>query len=639
MSSDASNLPLFPSLKTIAIVSAVFIAAGLFVYGPSLGNQFVTWDDELLITENQTIKTLSVGSIKQAFTSYDPELYIPLTFVSYQIDHAIGGEDPFVYHLHSIGLHIVNALLVTLLLFLLFNQPWIPIFCGLLFLVHPLNVEAAAWASARKDVLSMFFSLGSLITYCWYCLRSQRKWLWASIAFFVLALGAKVTIILLPLALVLIDAHYHRPLDRRLFIEKIPFALLTIAFGIIAMFGKGKVLAASSTASKFWLGLKSIAVSLGHFIWPSNLSVMYPQTTPVSLFSPDIALSAVVVIVLAVLIVLSLKRTPRVLIGAAFFMLMLLPTFINVTKGGDTYFTSDRYVYAAMIGLLYVVATLIEWLHNRPVSYRFQSKRTNLIAGILVLIIGIFAVQARTQALTWRTSETLYVSVIESYPAAHAAHNNLGLEYLAQGKFTDAEQEFMKSLIIRDDPYARLNLASAYLKLNRPADAMREYQQVIDADPSHATAYYGLGTIAQSQGKVDEAADYYAKAIEKDPKQSMAYNNLGAIMLRRENWAAAIDAFSHAIAINPEFPEAEYNLGVAYEQNGQLAEAIQAYEAATALNPNDIYALLGSARLYFKTGNLRIAADRVLTILKKDPGNAEAIELGKQIQAASVQAR
>ena len=86
-------------MKQIIYVILAFFALTFLVYGMSLGNDFVRWDDGLLIYENPIIREISPWSITSAFTTYDPELYIPLTLLSYQFDYLIAGSNPFMYHL------------------------------------------------------------------------------------------------------------------------------------------------------------------------------------------------------------------------------------------------------------------------------------------------------------------------------------------------------------------------------------------------------------------------------------------------------------------------------------------------------------------------------------------------------------
>jgi hypothetical protein len=129
----------------------------LLIYGVSLMNGFVVWDDALLVVNNPIAHGLTWMNIKAAFTSYDPELYIPLTFLSFQINYALGGLAPFGYHLGNLLLHFGSVLLVAWAIFGITKNRATAIITALLFAVHPINVEAVAWVSGRKDVLAAFF--------------------------------------------------------------------------------------------------------------------------------------------------------------------------------------------------------------------------------------------------------------------------------------------------------------------------------------------------------------------------------------------------------------------------------------------------------------------------------------------------
>ncbi len=169
---------------------AGLIALLLAVYGSLvLHGNFVLWDDNNLITNNTHIQGLTFANIGYNFTHFDPELYIPLTFLTYQFDYAFGGLDASFFHFTNLLLHTLNALLVTLLLYQLTKKRWIAVLCGLLFAVHPLNVEAVAWASARKDLLSTFFFFLSCFTYLRYRSEQSASSYWWSVVFFFFGVG------------------------------------------------------------------------------------------------------------------------------------------------------------------------------------------------------------------------------------------------------------------------------------------------------------------------------------------------------------------------------------------------------------------------------------------------------------------
>src|SRR3989338_4850543 len=188
----------FVTRREAAIYVGVLFAALFIVYGHSLWNGFVNWDDGLLIYENPIVQEFSFRSIYTAFTSYDPELYIPLTLLSYQWNHVVGGLNPFVYHLTNLILHAFNALFVAWIALLLGKNKWIAAVTGLIFALHPLHTEAVVWASSRKDVLAAFFALLSIGLYLLYQESGDRRSYLGSLVMFLLALLSKVSVILLP---------------------------------------------------------------------------------------------------------------------------------------------------------------------------------------------------------------------------------------------------------------------------------------------------------------------------------------------------------------------------------------------------------------------------------------------------------
>src|SRR3989338_2522386 len=120
----------------------------LFLYLPSLNSEFVALDDELLILDNPTAHGLTWENIQHAFTSYDHELYIPLTLLTYQIEYSLFGQNPIFYHITNLLLHLANTLLLFVLLRKFANEST-AFLAALLFGIHPINTEAVMWASAR----------------------------------------------------------------------------------------------------------------------------------------------------------------------------------------------------------------------------------------------------------------------------------------------------------------------------------------------------------------------------------------------------------------------------------------------------------------------------------------------------------
>lgn len=618
-------------IAALAVFGSVFL-----VYGSTLGHEFVTWDDMGLIKENPNVREMTFSTVKQVFTSYDPELYIPLTFLSYQVDYTLGGGSPAPFHLTNIILHALNALLVIWLLYLPLGNGIIAFGLGLLFALHPLNTEAVAWMSARKDTLSTFFFLIALIAYLLFDERKDARMYVASLCAFLLGLLAKVMIVTLPVVLILLDLLRGKPITKRSLIEKAPFFALSVLFGIIALFGKKEILVSSTLWQKILMAGKSTAFYLEKFFLPSDLSVMYPYGKTITTFSVDFLLPLAITVLLIAAIVWFWKKKRAVSVGLAWFLLTLVPTFTNFAKGGEIYVASDRYAYVPMIGLLIAIGAIASaWLAQSGGVREYASKQRSL-GTVTIFVLILFAWRSSVQASTWQTSETLYKNVLRSYPAAQAAHNNLGMEYLVQGKPDDALKQFDLALAIRSDPRTKVNRASALLRKGMTDAAMKEYEEVVRLAPDLPDGHYGIGNIHRSAGRLHEAVIGYKRALAADPTYTNALNNLGAVYIQLQEWDKAIATLQKSIELHPEFAASYYNLAGAYERSGMKAEAEAAYREAIRLEPEDADALASLATLVYDRGEIDEAAQLLMRALAIRDNNPIAIDLVLRMKADGV---
>ena len=150
---------------TTAICFALAVVTFL-VYSPMLWHGFVNYDDPDYITGNAHITSgLTWENVVWAFTSSEAANWHPLTWISHMIDCQLFGLNPAGHHLTNLLFHIANTLLLFLLLEKLTGALWRSFFVAALFAWHPLHVESVAWASERKDVLSAFFWMLTLLAY------------------------------------------------------------------------------------------------------------------------------------------------------------------------------------------------------------------------------------------------------------------------------------------------------------------------------------------------------------------------------------------------------------------------------------------------------------------------------------------
>jgi protein O-mannosyl-transferase len=612
-------------------VLGVFIALALVVYGRSLSGGFVTWDDPMLVTENPNITSLDFRTLKAVFTSYDPELYIPLTFVSYQLDHLAAGMNPMMFRVTGLALHTLNAGLVSLILFLLFGSGTSAVLLGALYLVHPLNAEAVAWISARKDLLSGFFFLASLSCYLLWRSAAGRKWYVLTPVFLLLALLSKVMAVTLPVTLLLVDLLEGRRDWPRMLKEKAHLFALSFVFGIVALFGKTVAIESSTFLQKALMAAMSTAFYVWKFFLPFGLSFAYPYNGPIALTSSAFWLPIATCIALAGLAWAARRTVPLLTFGLAFFIVTLVPTFTNFYKGGDVYFASDRYVYIPILGLLTAAAAGLQHLLRRTSS---RAQLPGIVAAGAATLVA--AGLAAAQAQVWQDSFTLYSHAIRHYPESRAALHNLGMEYLKAGMPEEALTQFALAQSVKDDPRTRVSRAAALVSLKKYDEARSSYLSVIGSDRDEPDAYYGLGNIEYRLGRYREAIPYYRKALEAKPDYTNALNNLGGVYIALEDWRNAIQVLEESVRIRPGFPESHYNLGGAYEADGRYADAERSYRAAVDLDPEDADALASLATLVYARGEIDEAAGLLQRALQSDDANPAARRLLEKMRRDGV---
>ncbi len=635
MTSDANAVSL-PSSKILLAIAGCFFALTFAVYGTSLTNEFVRWDDGLLISENPAIREMSPRSVAWVFSHYDPELYIPLTFVAYQLDFAIGGTNPFIYHFTSLFFHTLNALLVLLFIYLLNGRKWVALFTALLFALHPLHTEAVAWASALKDVLSGFFFLASLNTYLLHTkklsatsYKLSARWYWSSVVLFLLGLLSKVSIIMLPLVLLLVDFYQEEKKWKENILNKVPYFFLSVFFGIVALYGKSESIGDTSLLDTVFMAFRSSFFYLQKLFVPIDFSVLYPAAPSISISSPEY-LIPFIAISLSALLLIFFRKQKVLLFGALFFLLMILPSFQNFAKDGDYFFASDRYAYLGSIGILFLVVTFLEWARRR---FTLPASSTKiLVAAVLI----IFAVMTYRQTKVWNDSKSLFAHTIALYPDHNArAYNNLGNIYRREEKTEEAIAMFQKAIAISPRPRSFSNLGAVYRKEGRIKDALDQYQKAIEIDPNDADPYFGLGLVYAQAGDLQKAMDSYRAAIDRDPLYAEAYSNMGAIYAAAGDMKQAIKMYQEAINADSLFVQAYFNLAVAFTKIGRTEEAIQAYESTIQINPEIIAARINLGILYYNQGRMADARKEFRTVLRLDPGNAAARQALNQIGPSS----
>jgi len=635
-------------------------------YVTSNRHEFVNPDH---VTSNRhVLEGPTWANIHWAFTTGHASNWHPLTWISHMVDARPFGENPAGHHFTSVLIHSLNAGLLFWLLRLMTGSLWRSLMVAALFALHPLRVESVAWVSERKDVLSTLFFLLTLFAYTIYVrtldpgtlrpenvrlkpegksrkskvkdiepstrggrrLRS-RPWLWyfLALALFALGLMSKPMLVTVPFLLLLLD---YWPLNRlrfgaeqgigrqfvRLAAEKIPFLALSIASSVVTFMVQregGAVSTSLPLGPRLGNAVISYVRYLEKFVWPADLSVLYPHPGYWPVWQ---VIGAVFVLVaVSALVVWQMRRAPYLFTGWFWFVGMMVPVIGIVQVGIQS--MADRYTYTTMIG----VALAVVWAAADLLRNRERAGRRGWMAG-LILVVAFAAVTVR-QIGYWRDSGTLFRRAVEVTRNNYLAYNNLGFYLSNRGAVDEAILNYRKSLEINPNYEDALNnMGHALASQRKFTEAIPYYEAALRVRPNHVEVHNNYGNALSEVGRGDEAIRHYEFALEQKPDHADAHNNLGIALAMKGQLDVAIGHFREAIRFKPKYASAHSNLGNAYAVQGKREEAIREYQECLRLNPSDPQAHNNLGNVMAEQGNFTKAVEHYEQALKLNTANPEA---------------
>jgi protein O-mannosyl-transferase len=645
--------PFFPSRRRAFVFALVLAVVTIFAYRPAWNGGFL-WDDDVYITNNELL-TAPDGLRRIWFSLDSPSQYFPLVYTTFRVEHAIWGLDPTGYHWVNLLLHVANALLVWLVLARLkVPGAWL---AGAIFALHPVQVESVAWITERKNVLMGFFFLLALLAWIAFVDgRTKRPWLFYGLALilYLLALSAKTTACTLPAALFLILWLQRTPIRWKRVFQIIPFLVLGIAMGMLAMWWERYHQGTSRAVFTFLSPIERVLVAsravwfyLSKLIWPSNLTFIYPRwdIAPTHLLNYAWLLAGV--IACGALYFLRRYWGRSVEVAAGFFVVTLSPVlgFIMLYTFRYT-FVADHYQYLACIGPIALASAGLANLADT-----FKSGRA-LILSTALCVVAVLATLTWRQAAMYGDIDTLWRTTLARNSGCWMAHNNLGMVLFEKGQLDEAIRHYRRTLEMQPDFWdADYNLGTALLGKGQVDEAIFYCDKAVRMEPNDPDAHVAFANALLQKKRTDDAIAHYQKAVAIRPDYFFARYGLGHALLEKGKLDAAIEHSRAALLIQPNNADCHTVLAIALDEKGQWAEAIQHYEKALEISPQSISALNNLAWLLAAGSNASLRngaraiqfaqqADQlsggtnVLVLRTLAAAYAEAGQFGKAIETA-----
>ncbi|MFN0150241.1 MAG: tetratricopeptide repeat protein [bacterium] len=580
---------------------AILVAVIVLVFGRGVRHEFVDWDDGPNIFENPGLNPVTPSSVAAFWSAPYAKLYAPLTYTAWSAiaafaprDAVRGRLDASLFHLANLALHAIAACLVFVLLRAIVRVDLAAMCGAIVFALHPVQVEAVAWATGLKDLLSGVFALTAIALYLHASAersddpnrfggpsRAMTGLALATIAFF-LALLAKPSATVVPILTWLLERGRGDARTRRVAPILVAWCAIAVVWAIVTMRAQpgGSLAAGSPLWHRPLIACDAIAFYLGKLAWPAALAADYGRTPKRVVAEGLFVAPCVALIALVAAAWLSRRRTRQFFAAIALFAAALLPVLGLIPFGFQEYSTvADRYLYLAMLGPAMAVA--------------FVAARANPRAVVVstIVLACVLGVRSARQVGVWRDTRTLFEHALGVNPRSWVANTGLGVVAARDG---------------------------------RDADAARFYSDAIRANPDYADAHYNLGLVAGKGGDGAEAKRLFSEAIRLRADFADAHNALGVILAREGRIDDAASAYEAALASKPRFGAAHANLGALLAKAGRYDEALDHLRAAIRLQPGDARARNNAGGVLARLGRTREAAEEFRAAASADPDSWEA---------------
>jgi len=616
------------------LIPLLVLAAGVAAYHDCLQNAFI-FDDLPYIVENRSIRSWPPREILTESTR-------PVIGLSFAVNHALGGLDPWGYRLVNVGIHLVAALLLYGVVRRSLEAQaarWKRAgssacaagIVAMLWVAHPLQTQSVTYIWQRCESLMGMFYL--LTLYC--VIRSHTsahaiRWSAAAVISCALGMASKEEMVTAPVVVLLYDrvflAGSWNELARR---RRGLYAGLAGTWLILAI-----LMARGTTRTGIWKAtwlpgyeklspgsyLLTQAGVILHYLrlaaWPDRLCLDYRSVWPVARAVTDAWPALILVGGLLLMTALAWRRRPALGFVGVWFFLILSPTSSFVPLE-DLVFEHRMYLPLAAVIVLGVVAS-IALLDRLPGEGRWLKWGSGAVALALVITLATVTTRRnldyRSPLSIWQDTVTKapnnpraqhglgfaladrgriqeamahYAEALRIEPSSSEVHNNLGIALARRGRIEEAMTHFREALRIEPNyAEAHYNWGIALDRGGRVEEAMAHFREALRIRPNYVEAHNDLGIALDRGGRVEEAMAHYAEALRIEPSSSGVHNNLGIALGRRGRIEEAMTHFREALRIEPNYAEAHYNWGLSLQGLGRSEEAMAQFREALRANPD-----------------------------------------------------
>jgi len=579
----------------------------------------------LLREEQQQIDSLQQGIVFEKSFPKDNDDEAPLYIKTIL---------PYVNHFVNILLFAITACFLFKLMWRLFLvrdvSGWkllfnVPVITTLLFVAHPVHVEAIANIKGRDEIMTFLGSLMALFyTLRWLDTR-QRKYLLITFLCFLGGAFSKENAITF-LALIPLTVYFCTPYKLKdNFIALLP----SLAAALIFLIVRGSIIVGGIPEETEFMNnpflhmrvdekWASIIYVLGRYLWllifPHPLTTdYYPWHVPKSSFGDiEVWLSFVIYLGIFIFMLWSMSKKRKNKYGYAIaWFLIPLSIVSNVFVMIGT-FMNERFVYISSVGFCLAIAILL--IQNMPNWIKNVSLYRGVVIGFLMIVVGLYSIKTITRNPDWHNDFKLSTTDVKvSYNSAKANYDAARVYNIKMHSETDS---------LTRNFYTR----QIYKYSKRAVEIHPAYENALLL---YAWANNTLGMHPDSASfyPLEKSAQALLQAIRRNPNNSFAFNSLSTITQGMNNVAQRVQVWEEAYAYAPNRAETNYQLACIYgKEMGLLEKSLPLFEKSLSLNSNQINVMIDLGVLYGMMGNNLKAVELLTKAYVAEPNNLAVLK-------------
>jgi tetratricopeptide (TPR) repeat protein len=639
----------------MAVASAAAVA-----YLPALSQGFVLGDDHNNFVFNPSWRGLGRQQLEWMWTTFHLGHWQPLTWMTFGAEYGLWGMTPGEpyppegprYHLLNLVLHAATAWLVYEIFRRLLRTCGAPVGEGALdscaavaaalWAVHPLRVENVAWATERRDMLSISLLAACLLAWLRWKRASTGSWLALSLFFYALSLSSKAWGITLPAVLVLIEvgilerdpARQSAHAWSQAVVRTWPFALLALPVAWLAARAQASVdatlsLADHGLAARAAQAAWGLSFYVRKTLWPSELSTHYMLERDLDPTRPIYLVSFAAVVVALVGAWVLRRRVPSIAVALVSYVALVSPVLGVLQSGLQK--AADRYAYLATLPLFALLAGGLAWLTAR----RPGLGRVGL--GLALAALSASGIATWRQTKVWQDSVTLYERAVAVEPDNYIAQMNLATALREVGRGEEAIVHTQRSIASEPGPrnaYARFHLGLLRLQAGDFEGALAAWRETLEVDPAHLLTLDIASHELASHGRAGEGRALLEAALASRPEAGDVRERLAMALWTAGERARAEELWREGLALDERWAAGHEGLGRCSLARQQVAEAERELRRALELDRRRIDARVLLGRVLRSSGRVAEAEAAWLEVLQIAPGHRQASQLLEQSRSA-----